>query len=308
VALDLDRLIAEQARTRHGLVTRRLLRDQGVRDWAIDHRLERGLLIPIEPGVFRVAGVPATPLQETLGAVLGVGAPAAASHQTAVWLWGIWNRQPTPTHVTARAGDWRPKSYVVHRSSDFYDVHTSEVEGVPVTTMARTIVDLGATARLGTVAHVLDAALRARLVTLDGVREVIDDVARPGRSGVRAARLLVEERDRWVTASESELEDLFVRIVRNAALPLPSPQVEIRGRWNEFVARVDFFYPRSRVAVELDGFSFHTDPATFSQDRARQNRLVMEGIVLLRYTARDLRERPEGVAAELAQALRARSA
>jgi len=266
------------------------------------------MLVPVEPGVFRVSGAPTTPLQETLAAVLGVGAPAVASHQTAVWIWGVWEKQPRPTHVSTRARYWRPKRYTVHRSSDLHDDYVTEVDGVPVTTMVRTIVDLGATARLGTVAQVLDAALRARLVTLDGIRDVIDDVARPGRSGVRAARVLVEERDRWVRASESELEDLFVRIVRNAALPIPSPQVEIRGSGNEFIARVDFFYPGSRVAVELDGFSFHTDPATFSRDRARQNRLVMEGIVLLRYTARDLRGRPERVVAEISQALRRRSA
>jgi len=304
--VEADYLIAEQAHHQHGLVTRSSLREAGLSEWVIDYRIECGLLIPVETGIFRVAGAPTTLLQETLGAVLGAGAHAAASHQTAVWLWGIWDRRPVPTHVTVRSKHWRSKRYIVHRSSDFYDEYVTDISGIPVTTMERTIVDLGATTRLGAVAQVLDAALRRRLVTLEDLGTVIDDLARPGRSGVRAARLLVEERRRWVAATESELEDLFVRVVRTAGLPYPVGQVEIHGRNGDFIGRVDFFYPKQRVAIELDGFSFHSDPASFTRDRERQNRLVMEGITLLRYTARDLRERREAVAAELLRILSSR--
>jgi predicted transcriptional regulator of viral defense system len=301
--VDTSRLIAEFGRRSHGLVTRRELEDAGVPSWAVDYRLGRGLLVPIEPGVFRVGGTPSTDLQETLGAVLGVGAPAAASHQTAVWLWDIWDRKPSPTHVTTRSARWRQKRYIVHRSSDFYDDYLVDVQGIPTTTLERTIVDLGATAGLGAVAQVLDSALRRDLVTLEGVSSAVEDLARPGRSGIRAARLLVEERKRWLATTESELEDLFVRIVRRAGLPQPLEQFEINDRFGVLIGRVDFYYPVQRVAIEVDGFAYHSDPASFSSDRARQNRLVMEGITLLRYTIRDLRERHEGVVSELSRAL-----
>jgi very-short-patch-repair endonuclease len=242
-------------------------------------------------------------MQRTLAAVLGVGSRAAASHQTAVWLWGIWDKRPSPAHVTTRSAHWRSKAYVVHRSSDLYEEYLTEVAGIPVTTVERTVVDLGATASLGVVAHVLDTALRKDLVTLDGVASVVDDLARQGRSGIRAARLLVEERRRWLATTESELEELFVRVVRSGDLPEPKEQVEIHDGSGSFIARVDFFYPDQRVAIELDGFAYHSDPESFSSDRVRQNRLVMEGITLLRYTVRDLRERREGVLIELERAL-----
>lgn len=304
--VDADRLIAEHARAHHGLVTRRELRRAGLGDWVIDYRVAHGLLVPVEPGIFRVGGSPTTDMQETLAAVLGVGSRAAASHQTAVWLWGIWDKRPRPTHVTTKFSHWRSKSYVVHRSSDFYDEYTAEVSGIPVTTMERTIVDLGATAKLGVVAQVLDSALRRKLVAIDGVSSVVEDLARQGRSGIRTARLLVEERRRWLATTESELEDLFARVVRSGGLPEPVEQVDIHDRFGSFIGRVDFFYPEQSVAIELDGFAFHSDPESFSGDRVRQNRLVMEGITLLRYTVRDLRERREGVLLELERTLAAR--
>ncbi len=307
MGLDADAVIARTAREQHGLATRRQLRAAGIPDWIIDHRLRRGLIEIVQPAVFRLRSSPITPQQETLAAVLAVDGLAAASHQTAVWLWGIWDRQPRPTHITVRRNRWRPKSFTVHRSTDLYDDYVSLVDGIPVTTMTRTVVDLGATSRgAGTVTRVFDAALRLGLTTVDDVLEAVSDLARPGRTGVRVARLLAEERKGWISTTESELEDAFVRVVRDAGLPIPSPQAQIRDRNGVVVARVDFYYPRRRVAVELDGYRFHIDPSQFNRDRRRQNLLMTEDIVVLRYTARDLRERPEGVIAELAGALASR--
>ena len=300
--MGLEKEIARIAAGQHGLVTRTQLRELGLSPAAIDRRLGIGRLAVVHPEVYLIGGSARSRSQELLAAVLSMGRGAALSHLSAARLWGMLSGSPQ-IHVATPRPRWKDKPFIVHRSTDLGPRYVVEVEGIPVTTPARTIVDLGAVAGRRTVGMAFDAALRLRLTTLGEVEDVINRVARRGRVGVGHARAVVEERRAWHSETESVLEDQFRQIISDAGLPLPEPQVRVSDTTGRAVARVDFAYPDQRLAIELDGFRYHSDREAFMNDRARQNALLSTGYRLLRYTARDLRQQPARVAAEVSRFL-----
>lgn len=301
-AVGLERRVAEIASAQHGVITRRQLEEVGLSTSSIDRRLYSGRLTPLYPDVYIIGGSAKSEAQTLMGAVLSMGRGAALSHQSAAAMWSIL---PTPgrIHVATPRPRWKEKPFVVHRSTDLGPRYVASVEGIPTTNPARTIVDLGAVVGRRTVGLALDTALRQGSVALTDVEDVIDRVARKGRSGVGHARAVIEQRRRWLSDTESVLEDLFRQLVQDAGLPVPQPQVHVRDSIGRTIARVDFAYPDRKLAIELDGFRYHSDPEAFTRDRTRQNALLSTGYRLLRYTARDLRENPVRVVAEVGRFL-----
>lgn len=293
-----DDLIAAQ----YGVISRRQLINAGIGLGVINHRMRTGALVPVDRGVYRARMAPPSVEQSLMAAVLGIGGAAVVSHQSAAHLWGLLNRRPEQPHVTTSAGRWRPKPFHVHRSTDLADSHITSVRGIPTTTPARTVVDLGASAPRMAVGA-FNQVLRDRLVTLNEFETLLGDIGRQGRAGVGVIRRLVEERAKWVGTNESALEDEFRRIVDKALLPIPVAQYEIRDDWGVLIGRVDFAYPERRLVIELDGYRFHSDPEAFARDRNRQNRLLLAGYRILRYTAIDLRQNPDRVVADLVRSL-----
>lgn len=176
------------------------------------------------------------------------------------------------------------------------------IEGIPVTKPARTILDLASDEPEEVVARCLDDALRRRHVSLPFLERWLDDPTRKRHRGWRMLRRLVEERATF-GMTESPLESQFLRLLRDAGLPLPMLQyvVELGG---QFVARVDFAYPDKRVAIEIDGFRTHDGRLQFDEERARGNELEALGWHVLRVTAKHLEQDPNGVIAWVRSSLK----
>ena len=111
----------------------------------------------------------------------------------------------------------------------------------------------------------------------------------PGRAGIADLRRLADVRDGQGAIPESVLETRFLRMLRAAKLPEPVLQHEIRSSGRR-VARVDLAYPEQRVAIELDGYRFHSGRIAFDRDRRRQNEIVRAGYAVLVFTSTDLRD------------------
>jgi hypothetical protein len=236
-----------------------------------------------------------------MAAVLSVGEPAAASHRTAAELWGMTSRRGGSIEVVTRRWDRvRRPPFAVHESGDLVETDIVLVDGIPVTTAARTVVDLGANAPKWLVASCLDTALRKRLLTVGQVYRFMGRVAKRGRRGVGVIRPMIEEREGWDGVTESELEDLFRRVLGGAALRMPEPRYELRDGDGGFVCRADFAYPDRRVLIELDSEGFHMDRETFRTDRIKQNRALSLGWQTYRFTWHDLTERRAAVVRILA--------
>jgi very-short-patch-repair endonuclease len=169
------------------------------------------------------------------------------------------------------------------------------VSGIPTTTPARTLVDIGVPHGIGATGSCLDEARRRDLVTLEEVARVLHQVARKGRNGVGATRRILSERLAWDQITDSQLEDRFLRLIQRSDLPEPDGQFVVRDEAGGFVARVDFAYPDAALLVELDGAAYHSDRETFQRDRLRQNRLVSLGYRVLRFTYWDVLATPDFV-------------
>jgi len=228
---------------------------------------------------------------------------AAISHQTAAEMWGMTRRGiRTIEVVTTRWDRVRRSDLKVHESLDLIAQDVVEFDGIATTTPTRTIVDLGATNKW-LVESALEQGIRLDLFTIGDVEAMVARVARRGRRGVGVIRPLLEARRRWDTVTESVLEDSFRSVIHEGGLPEPRTQYTIRDDGGGFVCRADFAYPESLLLIELDSEAHHLDRMAFRRDRSKQNKAVVLGWTVLRYTWWDLEERPWHVCSEVRSAL-----
>ncbi len=168
-------------------------------------------------------------------------------------------------------------------------------DGFPVTSPARTCFDLAARLPLVEAVAAVDMAMHARVITIDRFRDYV--VAHQGIAGVVKAREILEHLE---PTSESPMESRLRMLLVQGGLRRPEAQVSLTDRRGAFVARVDLFYTEARLAIEYDGGQ-HRDQLT--DDNRRQNRLHDIGVTVLRYTAPDLKERPDQVLMQVRRAL-----
>ena len=218
-------------------------------------------------------------------------------------MWGMLRLPDAPIEVVVDRWDRRHRSHVAHESTDLVAADVTVVDGIRCTNPARTIVDLGAVAP-GLVNAAFDRGRRLGLVQLAEVKALVARVARRGRRGVGAARRLLASWDAVWEKTESEAERRFVELLAAGGLRLPEPQVEVRTPNGWFVARVDFVYRSERLAIWIDGETYHSDSGTFQRDRDQQNTLMGLGYRVYRFTWFDVTRRADWVATTVARALR----
>ena len=289
-----EAVLAGQAREQHGVFHRKQWLAAGLSSSTLKRRIRSGLMAKLGPEVYAFSSAPTTWHMEVAAAVLSSGTRAAASHLTAAHLHGLSGRPEQIEVVSLRTGR-RPSAYVLHQSTDLARAHITTVVGIPTTTLARTLVDIGVPHGIGATGSCLDEARRRDLVTLEDVARVLHQVARKGRNGVGPARRILSERLAWDQITDSQLEDRFLRLIQRSDLPEPESQFVVRDSADIFVARVDFAYPGVSLLIELDGAAYHSDRETFQRDRLRQNRLISLGFRVLRFTYWDVLATPDFV-------------
>ncbi len=284
----MDAAIARIAARQNGLFTRPQARGAGSTAAMIQHRLDTGRWVLVARGVYRLAGVPVTWKQRALAACLVAGPGAVVSHRSAAVLWGISGFRPGRLEMTVPVGRSNRNALArVHRST----VKGVRRDGVPVTTVARTVADLSAVVGADVLEEAVDDVLCRRLVSLDELRR---------RAGSKALRAVLEA---WngdaLPAGVAEMR--VVRELLAAGLPQPVRQHEIRVA-GELAARVDLAYPDQRLAIELDGFRWHAGRGPFRSDRRRRNRIEAAGWRLLQTAPEDIGELVDDAAAILRRA------
>lgn len=293
-----DRLLAAIASEQYGVFTRRQALAAGVTATSIDTRTDRGTYDRLFPGVYAIAGSSSGWHRSVTSAVLAGTEPAAASHRTAAHLWGMTDRRPDDIEIVSRRHlRVKRENYIVRESKDLVSTDVVTVDGIPTTSAVRTIVDLGAAAPPWYVERCLDTALRKELFTTWEVHRFIARVAKRGRNGIGTIRPLVDARLTWVGVTESDLEDLFRRVISSTSHPMPVTQYELAEPNGRFVGRFDFAYVDQMVLIETDGERFHSDAVSFQRDREKQNRAHALGWTVYRFTWRQLVDEPHTVRA-----------
>lgn len=243
------------------------------------------------------SGRPAhTPLERASAAVLACGDHAVLSHEAALALWGLRRRWPKRFHVTLTRGDRRPKGITVHRATGLTRADTTIHLGVPVTSLARTVLDCAPTTPAPKRARLVNDALLSLYLT---PAQLADTISRfphhPGSAMVRPHLPTTREDE----PTRSGFEDDFKAFCAAHGLPRPVTNVRI-GRH-----RVDALFPGHKLIVELDGWTFHNSKASFRADRDRDADTLAAGYATVRITE-DRMKRPDAEAERLHAILAAR--
>jgi len=289
----------ELAARQHALITYDQARDLGLSARQIEYQVVRRFLASVHEGVYRFTSAPSSRKQKLLAACLAVGRPSAASHHSAAAIHGIWAVSDDVVEITV-GRDRSPElgGVTVHRIADLSDRWIVDIDGVPVTTPARTLVDLGAVLPLGSVSRALDRTIGRQLATLDEVRVAMDAVARKGRAGVGTIRRLLDERG-GLDGATSVLEARMAALLRVHGVPMPVREHTVLDDDGQFVGRVDFAYPELRYAIEVDGYESHAGLQSFRHDRVRQNDLIDLGWTVHRFTWTEVDRHPSRVAVRI---------
>lgn len=287
--------LTELANSQWGVVARWQLADVGVTLSMLKTRVARGSLTRLHRGVYAVGHRRLQPQAHTLAAVLAVGPGAVASHRDAAWLHGLRPGNHRRADVaTTRRGVAGTDRIAVHRTAVLTAEDVATVKGIPVTSVARTLVDLAGVVARDELAKALSEAERLRLLDMGPLTAAIARTAQ--RSGPGRARLLAvldEHAAHGAEFDRSELERRFLALTVQAGLPRP--------RLNHWVdgMEVDAVWPAPRIAVELDGWEYHRHRRAFQRDREKTNALTAAGWTVLRFTHHDVTRRPAEVAAQL---------
>jgi very-short-patch-repair endonuclease len=298
-----DRRIARCAAAQHGVLSRSQAIGLGVTRSMVEWRLATGRWEALHPAVYRLAGTPETWRQRLLAACLAAGASSAASHRSAAVLRSLPEvpagmiEISVPNRRRVRLG-----GALVHHVSTLSPVDVIAVDAIPTTTVTRTLIDLAGVVPLEALEEALDDALRRRLTSLARLRWRLAELGRRGRPGAKALGTLIDARAAREGVPESVLETRFLRLLRRAGLRPPTPQYEVRVG-ARVLARVDFAYPDIRLAIEIDGYQWHSGRAPWERDLTRRNTLTTLGWRLIHVTWSDVHRRPETIVGVIAGAL-----
>jgi very-short-patch-repair endonuclease len=300
---DVDRALRRWLRTHHGLVTRAEARQLGATDDVIDARLRRGEWAIVFRTVYRDTVTAPTAHQTLLAACLACGPYAVASHRSAAWLWGLFDRQAATPELTVPTGDQHGSrlngnGITVHHAADLDSSRTIIRRGIPCTDPIRTLADLGATVSMATLTDAVDCALAGRLATVPGLVAELDRLGRQGRRGLGPLRRVLAARGLVGAPYPSMLESRTLRLFRAKRLPTPAIEV-VTGPDGEY--RLDTAYVHLQLAIEVDGYAWHFSPEHQRRDHNRRNRLQAQGWRILVYTWRDVVRDGARVAAEIAE-------
>ena len=289
--------IAERASSQLGLITSEQLLSLGVSSRQQRTLRESGWLRRTGIGVFAVAGSPEGSRQRLLSATLQAGDGAVASHLAAAWVWGFDGIVPTAAELTVPRGR-RPRveGARVHSARDLLTVDLTARGPQPVTTPARTLLDIAPLVTPPQLEEALDGARRRGQVHVPFLEWRLAELRRRGRSGVAGLDALLA-RDRTSAKAESWLESAFLRILRDAWLP--PPRVQVVQRVGGRRLRLDAYYDDQRLVAEVGGHATHSTRRQRQADSERRARLVEMGLRVVDFTHEDVSERPSYVALTL---------
>jgi len=290
----------------HWLVTDEDVRAAGGSPSMITRRLASGRWDLADQRVYHLAGAPFTWRTSLLAPILSSGPGAVASHFAAAALHGIPGYgEGTPELTIPRGRERRRPELLLHTSTDLERCGTVHIEGIPVTDVERTLLDIGRRVSDRRLSRSIEAARRAGLTDWPDLIATLVAHARRGRPGIARLRRVIARHAHRAEVTDSDLELMILALLLEHALPEPVLHHRVFDG-DRFVAEVDLAYPHLRIAIEIDG-RVHLEDHVRERDLPRQNDLVLSGWIVLRFTWARFRDRPASIVAEVRAAIRARS-
>lgn len=262
-------LITAIAGTQLGLIATRQIDDMGCPPRSRGRAVELGLLLPYRRSVFLIGGAPPSPYHPVLAACLATGPGTVGSHLSAAWLWDFDRVRPDHVEVkTLLATTRRLVGVRTHTTGVMLGTDIDERHGVPVTSAARTAIDLGAYLSLYLLARFVDHLRRRGHLPTEQLALHLSELGGRGRAGTRNLRRIVAERLEGLEPGDSDAEVEVVRTLLSYGVRRPVQQHQVVVGRRVFV--LDVAWPEWKVALELDGFDPHaTERTTFDNDKER---------------------------------------
>lgn len=281
---ELDRRIARFAERQAGVVERSQLLELGISVDAIDHRLQALRWRALHPGVYFVGSHRPSTRGLLIAALLATKPGSFLSHTSSGAIREICAEGPRIHVTTPRRGARTLKGVVVHRPRHLDSADVTRVEGLPVATLARTLLDMAEVVSFGHLAKAFEEAERREILN---PFELAATMGRnPGRRGLKPLRLLLTRHS--LPTSNEGLERRLQEILHEEGIPPPATNVIVHGY------ELDAPWPDAKFAIELDSRAFHSHWSAAERDRMKDARLMREEILVLRVTHRRMREdRPE---------------
>ncbi|WP_196073372.1 endonuclease domain-containing protein [Nakamurella alba] len=282
-------------RTQDGLIGRAQAVRCGMTERQIDYRVRVGTWVQVRPSVYRSAVVEPSMRSAIRATALWAGSPSAISGWAAAWWWGCTDLEPPMiTLIIPRNRHLRAQDGIAVVRRDYPIKDVVRVKGIAV--VPKTIAALDGAVEMGEQGvEMFDRAL-LRGLPLDLVAAAHDEWGRR-RGSPAATRLLATAAD----GAHAESERICHRLLRAAGITGWQINPEVRLANATYLP--DLAFLRQRVAIEIDGWAFHSDPERFEKDRWRQNAFMVAGWTVLRYTWYQLTRSPEQVVAEISTAV-----
>lgn len=273
-----------------GYITLRQALACGMSAAAVKRRVDAKRWIRVRSGLFLIPGFVPSLRGRLLAATAALG--AVVSHESAAELHELPGVRRGLAVVTVRIRTTnRFPDVRVHQSTDLKAGHVIEIEGLPVTSSIRTVIDMASSMRPPEIGRMVDHLVVTGGATVDEFVTEVTDLARHGKPGMKTMHSVLELRDGEGFMGESRLEMWALRLMREWGFPEPELQYPLPWR-SPRKGRVDFAYPRIRLIIEIDGRTWHSTLEAFEGDRLRDNHAQLAGWRVLRITYRMLIEQP----------------
>jgi very-short-patch-repair endonuclease len=286
----------------HGLISRTQALGRGMSSASIRRRVATGEWEQVQRGVYRSTSAPVTSEQRLLAACLAAGPEAAASHLSAAWLMDLVPHPPPQPVITIpyrlHVAPWHT---TVHRSRDVHLGRVTRRRLIPCVDPLRTLCDLAGTISPAELHEICDRAVSRRFVTIQQMETEVRRERGRGRRGPAALRRMLTERGFVGGPPPSVLEAKTMRLFRAWRIPVLKREI-VYGQEGQY--RIDFLIAPG-LCVEVDGFAHHWSPEAKARDEHRRNQLRLQGLFVLVYSWRDVRNDDRRIAAEVRAALAA---
>jgi hypothetical protein len=275
----------------HGVVSRQELLADGLGRGAIAHRLTNGRLFTKYDGVYAIGRPDLSVLGERRAIVLACGEGAVLSHRSAAEAWGLRAGGGSTWEVIVPS-DRRPDAPIRTYRYRLCPDEITDVDGIPTTTVARTLLDLASIVPAHQLRRAAEQADQLGHFDLTEIQDLLE--AYPRRPGRRQLLTLVADlKDHGVTRTRSDIEAAFLQLCLDHNIPRPEVNRYDNGRERDFTWRAQ------RLVVEVDGWTYHHTRAAFANDRRRDRAALADGYRVARFTATEILSAPAAVATEL---------
>jgi predicted transcriptional regulator of viral defense system len=283
-----DAAMARLAGRQHGVVAYRQLIRLGFSEGAIEHRLRKGILHRLHKGVYAVGHPSVSREGEFMAAVFTGGPDAVLSHWSAAEHWKLLKARRALIAISAPTHRRASKLVKPHWIPRTHESERTRRDGIPITTVPRTLLDLAAVAPPKQLQRAVNEAERLNLLNKRAMRETLE--RHSGRRGTPALRAVIAAVNPETRRTRSDLEVAFLALCKKYGIPLPVVNGVVEGY------EVDMHWPGTSLIVELDSWEYHGTSGAFETDRRRDADLASKGYRVIRVTGDWIDADPAGVA------------